>query len=475
MNTSGQISALIAFRATVTAKPSTDFKCKTMLYAMNGIPYTHFDTEDGPFALRDGTLLTRGNLWSDVRELAQRLPDRRFCINLCEDRYLFCLTLLAAMARRQVCLLPHSRLEGIINEILCDYSDAYIASDRARSNSDCDWFEVSKPDNLDSSEPMVFDDAQTALIAFTSGSTGHPQACIHRFGTFRTSARMALSSLEFGQRRLLIVSTTPPQHMYGLETSIFWPLFSNLVMYAGRPFFPEDIRCAIDSAPLPSLLASTPIHLRSLSGAVGNWSNLVGILSSTAQISISLARKVEATLDARLHEIYGTTETLSFASRTTTRETLWRPYLGAVLLQDSDGRTLLKSPHLNNALALQDLIRIEANGFFEVLGRASDMVKIGGKRTSLAELNRRLVEIEGIVDGLFFVREDGHGEYRMGAVVVSHLNKEIIRQKLKLHMDEVFLPRTIYFVASIPRNSTGKVVNKEWEALLRKLAIEIAF
>ncbi len=439
-----------------------------MLYTPNRIPSHHHGSGDAPFALRNGKLISRGRLWSDVRALARQLPDdRAYVINLCEDRYLFCLTLLAAMARRQICLLPPCGLEGIIKDILRDYPNAYVASERTPPSLCCDWFEVAKPDTLETSGPVHFDDAQIALVAFTSGSTGYPQACPHTFGTFRRSAKMALSSLGMAQSNRLVVSTTPPQHMYGLETSVFWPLFSGLAMYAGRPFFPEDIHRVVKSAPLPCLLASTPTHLRSLSDTSSHWGNLEHILSSTAQLSVGLARKTEAAFVCRLQEIYGSTETLSFASRFTACETLWRPYLGAVLAQDSQGQSLLTSPHLNHALVLQDSLRLESDGGFEILGRSSDMVKIGGKRASLAELNRRLTDIEGVADGLFFAREDGDGECRMVAVVVGNLDKPSIRQQLKLYLDEVFLPRAIYFVEAIPRNKVGKIVKKEWEALMK--------
>ena len=74
-------------------------------------------------------------------------------------------------------------------------------------------------------------------------------------------------------------------------------------------------------------------------------------------------------MGARLQEIYGSTETLSFASRATVGETHWRPYPGIVLAQDDQGQTLLMSPHLDDVLPLQDRVQIETDGCFSVLGR----------------------------------------------------------------------------------------------------------
>ncbi|MDD5037020.1 MAG: AMP-binding protein [Methylococcaceae bacterium] len=409
---------------------------------------------------------SRGRLWSDARALAEALPDRPYLFNLCEDRYLFCLTQLAAMLRGQICLLPSSAQEGVLWEILRDYPEAYLAAERVPQHSPCLVFVVERPETGGVGEAPAFEDDRAALVAFTSGTTGLPKPCPHTWGTFRISARMALRSLGLERRRWLVVSTTPPQHMYGLETSVFWPLFSDLVLCPARPFFPEDIRLLVESSPLPVLLASTPTHLRALGLARGNWNNLVGILSATDQLSPRLARQMESATGAVLQEIYGSTETLSFATRATAHETRWRPYAGARLIQDGRGHTELISPHLAKPTGLQDRLRIETGGHFSLLGRSCDMVKVGGKRASLAELNRRLRDIEGVDDGLFYVREDERGECRLSALVVSSLDKQAIRQALRRYLDEVFLPRNIRFVAQIPRNPVGKVVKVELDKLL---------
>jgi acyl-coenzyme A synthetase/AMP-(fatty) acid ligase len=424
---------------------------------------------DALFAIRHGAPLSRGRLWSDVRNLAERLPDRAYLLNLCEDRYLFCITLLAALCRGQVCLLPPSGQAGVLHGILHDFPDCYLASDREQNQPPCPWFPVSPPAMAGAAAAMDFDAGQTAVIAFTSGSTGRPKACPHTFGTFRTSARMAVRGLGLETARLLLVSTTPPQHMYGLETSIFWPLFSPLVLHAGRPFFPEDIRRTVRGAPLPCLLASTPTHLWSLVRTEGAWENLRGVICSTANLSETLARQVENATGAVLHEIYGSTETLSFATRQTAREPLWRLYPEASLSRDGEGSIGLAAPHLKEPARLEDLLRIGPDGRFAVLGRAGDMVKIGGKRGSLADLNRRLAEIDGIVDGLFLTLEDERGECRLAAVVVSALSKRDILAALRPSLDEVFLPKRIHFVAKIPRNEVGKVVKAELERLLAGL------
>lgn len=420
------------------------------------------------FAVRNGVELSRGKLWADVRAFARRLPDRAYLFNLCEDRYLFCVTLLAAMLRRQVCLLPPSAQPGVLHDMLGDFPNCYQVSEKAPEHTLCPWFpaELSETTIRADAREIEFDPGQIALIAFTSGTTGRPKPCPKTWGTFRISAQIALRSLGMENARLAVVSTTPPQHMYGLETSIFWPLFSSFVLHAGWPFYPEDVRRTVREAPLPCLLASTPVHLRALFATEAQWPNLQAIICSTANLSQSLAMRVEQAGGARLWEIYGSTETLSFACRATARETVWRPYSGVKLYHETEDVIMLSAPHIIGSIQLQDLLCIEADGDFSVLGRSADMVKIGGKRVSLAELKRRLTEIDGVEDGLCLVVADEQRESRVVAVVVSKLSRQDIVEALRPYLDEVFLPKRIEFVAKIPRNTVGKVARSELEKLL---------
>jgi acyl-coenzyme A synthetase/AMP-(fatty) acid ligase len=424
---------------------------------------------EAPFALHEGRVVSRGNLWSDVITLAAQLPDRPYLFNLCENRYLFCVCLLAAAWRGQICLLPPAGQMAVILEILRDYPGAYLASERAPQQAGLEWFEVKTPRSVSPALQPCFDWQRTAVIAFTSGSTGSPKPCPHSLDTFRTSTDMAVRSLGLWKQQRLMLSTTPPQHMYGLETSVFWPLFSSLVLHDGRPFFAEDIRHAIETAPWPTVLASTPTHLRSLAKAEGTWSTLAAIISATDTLSEKLAGEIESILGQSPREIYGSTETLSFASREPLRENLWRPYPGCHLIQGENGQTSLEAEHLPEPVPLQDSVRIEADGRFAVLGRHLDMVKIGGKRASLAELNRRLKDIEGVEDGFCYIQKSGSHEGRLAAVVVSSLNKQDIRNGLRPYVDEVFLPRKIHFVSAIPRNETGKLARDEMEKLMASL------
>lgn len=421
-----------------------------------------------PFAVFAGRVISRKNLWADVQRLAARLPDRAYMLNLCENRYLFCIALLAAASRGQICLLPPSGQAAVIREIFADYPNAYVAGDGDSQLPGIIWFEVGAPDSTVAAESRVEIDWSTSrLIAFSSGSSGKPQANLHSLETLRLSAGMAVGSLGLRDQVRLMVSTTPPQHMYGLETSVFWPLFSRLVLYDKRPFFPEDIRCAVADSAWPVVLVTTPTHLRHLGG--GDWSNLSGVISATDTLSDQLARETADRLGPAPVEIYGSTETLSFAHRQSLFDSAWQLYPGCRLSRNGQGQTCLRAAHLPADVVLQDRINVQTGHRFTVLGRQGDMVKIGGKRSSLGELNRRLLDIQGVKDGFFYLQHDQAGEDRLAAVVVSRLDKQQIRTGLQPYLDQVFLPRKIHYVDTIPRTQAGKLTKSVQEALLATL------
>jgi len=97
------------------------------------------------------------------------------------------------------------------------------------------------------------------------------------------------------------------------------------------------------------------------------------------------------------------------------------------------------------------------------------MIKLAGKRASLSELNRKLNQISGVVDGAFIdTAESGLETKRLAAVVVAPgMGRREIKNALTEWIDPVFLPRPLLFVDALPRNETGKLPQQALRALLK--------
>ena len=111
-------------------------------------------------------------------------------------------------------------------------------------------------------------------------------------------------------------------------------------------------------------------------------------------------------------EIYGSTETGALAMRRTARETRWSP-LDGVSLDPVDGATLGRGAHFASPVQLLDEIVVEANGTFTLLGRQADLIKIAGRRASLAGLNLLLQDLPGLDDGVFYLPATGNPTERL--------------------------------------------------------------
>lgn len=395
--------------------------------------------------------------------IAPMLPAAGNILNLCENRYWFTATLLACALRRTPCLLPPNRADATLERLAAEHGPLIAARDRETALP-LPSLEVSACPDFSSGawdRPSLED---LKLTAFTSGSTGRPEPWPKDWLQLRVCAQLALQALGLHGRRWAVIATPPAQHMYGLETSVVWPLCSALVLTDQRPFYPEDIRRAVADSLHPVLLVSTPVHLKACLASSMDWRNLAAIVSSTAPLDPELALELEGVTGRPLWELYGSTETLSFAWRRPARESLWHLYPGAKLHYHPD-KALLEAPWLSAPVALSDCLEVFPDGRFRVLGRRGDLIKIGGKRASLAELNWHLNRIAGVEDGCFFATEQG----RVGALVVSRRPRTEILAALRRQLDEVFLPRPLYIVPRLPRNATGKIVKAELDELLTRL------
>jgi 3-hydroxymyristoyl/3-hydroxydecanoyl-(acyl carrier protein) dehydratase len=94
-----------------------------------------------------------------------------------------------------------------------------------------------------------------------------------------------------------------------------------------------------------------------------------------------------------------------------------------------------------------------------LLGRDTDLIKIAGRRTSLAALNAILLDIAGLEDGVLFVPSGAAPEQRPVLIYTrgTSLSPAQLKTALKQKIDQVFVPRTFIEVDKLPRNERGKL------------------
>jgi acyl-coenzyme A synthetase/AMP-(fatty) acid ligase len=262
----------------------------------------------------------------------------------------------------------------------------------------------------------------------------------------------------------------PPQHSYGFESTVMLALHGHCAAWSGRPFYPADIAAALAAVPRPRLLVTTPIHLKSLLESGIELPPVDRLLSATAPLPEALAREAEQRFAAPLDEIYGSTETGQLATRRTTCGREWQLFQDIRLEQDGD-RCYASGGHVEGRIPLGDVIELQDQDRFLLMGRHADMVNIAGKRNSIAHLNHQLNAIPLVEDGVFFLPDehDVTGVARLCAIVVApQLGRRELLEALRQRIDPVFLPRPLLFVDRLPRNATGKLTRSSLDELLRQ-------
>jgi acyl-coenzyme A synthetase/AMP-(fatty) acid ligase len=422
-------------------------------------------------AFRAGVPVTARRFLSDAQRLGESLPAGVHVLNVCADRYRFTVGLAACLITRRVSLLPSTHTPEVIGQLLGFAPDAFCLTDDP--GCDIGLPKVYYPEELPSEDvawavpeiPVT----QLAAIVFTSGSTGTPLPFRKTWGRLARCVRDGAPRLGLSDGKShALVGTVPPQHMYGLESTVLLALMSGNSFGAERPFYPADIAAAVAAVPRPRALVTTPVHLRTLLASEIDFPPVELVVSATAPLDRDLAREVEAKFHTTLLEIYGSTETGQIALRRTSESAAWRLWPG-VRLEVSDDQVFAQGGHVEQVTAMQDVIEIISDDEFLLHGRTADMVNVAGKRSSFAYLNAQLNAIPGVTDGVFFPRDGATGSTgvaRLGAVVVAPtLSVAALTEHLRQRIDPVFLPRPLIMLERLPRNATGKLPQHELQHL----------
>lgn len=391
--------------------------------------------------------------------------------NMAPSRYDFAVVLAAALIEGRATVLPQSRAERAVEAAISGWSSPLV---------------IETLDNLPPPGPAPGRAASLAGLGaaagevhvFTSGSTGEPVRHRKTWAALAGGARLTaqiIARAGLGPGRTAIAGTTPHQHMYGLEATVFTALAHGYCMHDAAVFYPADIEAMGETAEILGIrdlvLVSSPPHLRFLEDAICATPRIRCVISATAPLHRDLAARLEAGGARSVFEIYGCTEAGSLAWRRTAADESWALLDGFTLSRRGDG-WYADAPHLAAGAMLGDDLEVLPDGRFRLLGRRGDMINIAGKRQGLGALNAALATLDCIRDGVV-LRETVGGEDRLSILVVADphaaMDAEALRNAVRAHMrahfDPVFVPRKIGFVDTLPRGETGKISARDLAAL----------
>ena len=415
---------------------------------------------DREVAWRGDQPLMLGAMRRQVQALSLRLaaqPGTHW--GLCfDDSYRFCVALLACWYAGKTPVMPgHSRaalldeMQDQLDGVLCDMPLAV-------SLPLLTWDEAEAQGQL---PPLP---ASSALILFTSGSTGAPRQVVKSLTVMEQESRW-LSALWGEQLQgCRVIASVSHQHLYGLSFRLFLPMTLRLP-FSAQPLFygeqlaqlPRDCRYAFISSPaflsrLDSTLDAPGCEL---------------IVSAGGTLRGPDAEQVWQRFGCPVSEIYGSTETGILAWRQCDRaDAPWRSFSGVRLEQVTPERWQVWSPLIagDNGLALDDRLNMQPDGGFQLAGRHDRIVKIGDKRISLSEIERRLTDLPEIDDAVALV-VTRHDRQAIGVVLsltstldeaALHQHRQQWKRQLQCWLEPLAMPRYWRIVATIPVTPQSK-------------------
>ncbi len=431
-------------------------------------------------AVRAGAPIGAGQFVADATALARQLPPARYVLNSCRDRYLFAVGFCAALIAGRTSLLPPSRTPEILAQLALRYPDTVYLADEAGgivalsgTAAPTHWQPKQPNTNASAWPPPAIAREHVAAIAFTSGSTGEPQAQLKTWGGVVDGARAEALALQLDEAPIddvVLIGTVSPQHMYGFESTVLMALHGPCAFAAEHPLHPDEVRAVTTQSSGRRVLITAPVHLRALVESAQSMPALDRVVSATAPLALELAQRCESMWSTRVFEVYGCTETGMVATRRTVDGPVWTT-MRDVRIEVCGGEFHAYGGHVRPG-PLADRLRPITDSTFELEGRAGDVVNIGGKRASLEGLNRLLLSIDGVIDGAIFeppaVTDSTREQRLMALVVAPNITRAELLAALRAQIDAAFLPRPLLRVDSLPRNAQGKLPKAELLAVAEK-------
>jgi acyl-coenzyme A synthetase/AMP-(fatty) acid ligase len=324
-----------------------------------------------------------------------------------------------------------------------------------------------------------------ALEIYTSGSTGDPKSILKTIAQLEREIEV-LETLWPSEPASVVLATVSHQHLYGMTFALFWPFSSMRAFESKLCEFPEDIIYRAEHYSRFSLVSS-PSHLMRFNPSF-DWkavaSRCIYVISSAAPLAREDSIVAGKLLDTQVREIYGSTETGAIAWRSqqgNQYDASWRALPGINLTPTQDGTLSVKSPYLGEVdnLVLPDKVEFDDQGCFKLMGRVDRIVKVEGKRISLASIERLLLDhnwvkdvkaltIQGIrIETAIVMRLSDEGQAYLHQSGRKALIKNF-RGILAEHLESVVLPRRWRFIEQMPFNQQGKLPLENLQSLFEK-------
>jgi acyl-CoA synthetase (AMP-forming)/AMP-acid ligase II len=342
------------------------------------------------------------------------------------------------------------------------------------------------------------------FIGYTSGTTGFPKGAITPHGDWDIKMMSLFGLLRLDENDIQLL-TMPLFHMNAINTATVSHYGGQAVVVMER-FRPEEALNLIQKqkTTFSSMVPTMYNRLKNMPKEVFekyDTSSMKSLIQSSAPLPFSTKKWiVEHFPSAGLHELYGGTEA-GIVTYLPPEEQLARPgsvgralptieiklvdddgneapvgQVGQFISRPREGATLGKvSEYYKDEKSTKksfkggwfysgDMARMDEDGFYYLVDRKFDMIISGGENIYPAEIEGVLYRHPKIVEAAVIgVPDDEWGESVKAVVVLKEGEKaasEEIIGYCRDHLAGYKVPRSVDFVADLPKTDTGKILKK---------------
>jgi long-chain acyl-CoA synthetase len=348
-----------------------------------------------------------------------------------------------------------------------------------------------------SPEPAPRADDDTAIVLYTSGTTGTPKGAELTHANMSTNASVSASSLFDLGPDDVVMGCLPLFHAFGQTCGL------NAAVVAGAsltliPRFDAATALKVIERDRVTVFEGVPtmyVAMVQAGGGVADTSTLRVCVSGGAALPGEILRSFKETFGAEILEGYGLSETspvASFNRRGNTRPgSIGIPIdgvemrvvdaegadvpvgeVGEIAIRGSNVMKGYRNRPDATAEAIRDgwfhsgdMARMDEDGFFYIVDRKKDLIIRGGFNVYPREIEEVLYEHPAVLEAAVIgLPHPTHGE-EVGAAVVLRPGAEATVEELRDYVKERVAaykyPRRVWLADSLPKGPTGKIVKRE--------------
>lgn len=361
-----------------------------------------------------------------------------------------------------------------------------------------------KRDEQDPSEiPIVKNSEMGLLLSLSSGTTGRPKGPLLTHNIIQNRFIQHWSVLSFHEQDTHLIST--PLYFGGGRMFALSHLFIGAtIVLLKNPYTPEELIECVRKYQITTMFI-VPTMLRRLLAMPDHGELLLPfpryVISGGSALHPSERQAALERISNHLVNYYSSSEggavSLLLPYHQNVDDSVGRPvFMTEVEIVDHHDKLLgpneiglvrYRGPGVPGSLYMDieaskdmfrggwfypgDLGRIDERGFLFLTGRAKDMIIRGGINIYPQDIERSIMQVQGVEDvAVVGWPSRAYGEEVAAFVVTSHeMNSDNIISYCKNNLAPYKIPRQIFFIDKLPRNSAGKIIKSDLAARLELL------